>query len=216
MASNQPMVLHGYFRSSAAWRVRIALNLKGLTVKQVSHHLQKSEQLAPDYLKLNPQGLVPVVELADGSVLTQSLAIIEWLEEIHPTPAFLPSDPVQRAKARAFAMAMAIDIHPIQNLKILNRLRALGVAEPAVQGWAAEANNDGLTACEQLIGDTSRPFCFGDTPGLADICLIPQMASARRFKLDVSRFPRLLAREAACLSLPAFASAAPNKQPDAE
>lgn len=216
MASDQPAVLHGYFRSSAAWRVRIALNLKDLTVRQVAHHLQKAEQRAPEFLKLNPQGLVPALELSDGSVLTQSLAIIEWLEETHPNPALLPADPVARAKVRAFAMAMAVDIHPIQNLKILNRLRALGVAESAVQGWAAEANSDGLTACEELLADVPGPFCFGDTPGLGDICLIPQMASARRFKLDVSRLPRLLAREAACLALPAFAEAAPDKQPDAE
>jgi maleylpyruvate isomerase len=213
---NSPAVLHGYFLSSAAWRVRIALNLKGLPVTHISHHLRRSEQSAPDYLALNPQGLVPALILHDGTVLTQSLAIIEWLNETFPAPPLLPVDPINRAHARAFTLVMAADIHPLQNLKILRRLRAAGLLAQPVQDWAAAANRDGLTTCEALLPFGSGPFCFGDQPGLADICLIPQLASARRFGVDMARFPRLLAKEAACLALPAFADADPAAQPDAE
>ena len=212
----RPAVLHGYFRSSAAWRVRIALNLKSLTVTHVAHHLRRGEQRAPDYLALNPQGLVPALALDDGTVLTQSLAIIEYLDEALPTPALLPSDPVARARMRAVALVFAADTHPLQNLKVLARLRQAGWAEDAVQAWAAEANVAGLTAAETLLARTPDPFCFGDRPTLADICLVPQLGSARRFGVDVARVPRLLAAEAACLALPAFADAAPGRQPDAE
>lgn len=210
------MKLHGYFRSAAAYRVRIALNLKGLTVAHVPHHLRLGEQRAPAYLALNPQGLVPALELDDGTVLTQSLAIIEWLDETQPQPALLPADPLRRAKVRAFAQALASDTHPIQNLKVLNRLRGLGLSEEAVQAWAGEVNAEGLSACEALIADNPGPFCFGDAPGLADLCLVPQLGNARRFKVDVSAYPRLLAAEAACKALPAFTKAAPEKQSDAE
>ena len=207
------MRLHGYFRSAASWRVRIALALKGVTVEHVSHHLRRGEQRAPDYLCLNPQGFVPALELDDGTVLTQSLAIIEWLDETHPEPPLLPGDAVGRAKVRAFALVLAADTHPLQNLKVLAKIRALG-EEQASQAWAAEFNAAGLEACETLAGE--GPFCFAATPSLADICLVPQLGNARRFGVDVSRFPRLLAAEAACMALPAFAHAVPGKQPDAE
>jgi len=210
------MKLHGYFRSSAAYRVRIALNLKGLTPQHLSHHLRKGEQTAPDYLKLNPQGLVPTLVDDEGGVLTQSLAIIEWLDETHPTPPLLPLDALQRAKAREFALAIACDIHPVQNLKVLTRLRELGVADDKVNEWAAWANREGLMACEKLIADEPGPFCFGEAPTLADLCLVPQLANARRFGVDVSVFPRLLKAEAAAKAMQAFADAAPDKQPDAE
>ena len=210
------MRLHGYFRSSAAYRVRIALNLKGLSVEHLSHHLRKGEQTAPDYLKLNPQGLVPSLETDDGRTLTQSLAIVEWLDETHPAPPFLPKDAFQRARVRAFAQAIACDIHPVQNLKVLARLRGLGLAEEQVQDWAKWANAEGLAACEKLIAAEPGPFCFGASPTLADICLVPQLANARRFGVDVSAFPRLLQAEAAAKAMPAFANAAPDKQPDAE
>jgi maleylpyruvate isomerase len=210
------MKLHGYFRSSASYRVRIALNLKELSAKHLSHHLRKGEQRAPDYLAINPQGLVPTLQGEDGAVLTQSLAIIEWLDETHPAPPLLPKDPMRRALVRAFAQVVACDTHPVQNLKVLARLRELGLAEEKVTEWAAWANREGLAACETLIASEAGPFCFGDTPTLADLCLVPQLANARRFGVDVKAFPRLLKAEAAARALKAFAEAAPERQPDAE
>ena len=210
------MKLHGYFRSSAAYRVRIALNLKGLQPAHLPHHLRRGEQCAPAYLAINPQGLVPTLEDDAGTVLTQSLAIIEWLDEVHPSPPLLPKDPLRRAKARAFALAIACDVHPVQNLKVLARLRQLGVAEEQVAEWAAWANREGLAACETLIAHEPGPFCFGDKPTIADLCLVPQLANARRFGVDVSAYPRLLKAEAAAKEMKAFADAAPDKQSDAE
>jgi maleylpyruvate isomerase len=210
------MKLHGYFRSSASYRVRIALNLKGLTADHLPHHLRKGEQCAPAYLAINPQGLVPTLENDTGAIITQSLAIIEWLEETHPTPPLLPKDPLHRAKVRAFAMALACDTHPVQNLKVLARLRQLGLPEEQVTGWAAWANREGLTACEALIAGETGPFCFGDVPTMADLCLVPQLANARRFGVELDAFPRLLKAEAAAKNTRAFADAAPERQPDAE
>jgi maleylpyruvate isomerase len=210
------MKLHGYFRSSASYRVRIALNLKGLRAEHLPHHLRKGEQCAPAYLAINPQGLVPTLENDAGVILTQSLAIIEWLDETRPEPPLLPDDPLRRAKVRAFALALACDAHPLQNLKVLARLRELGVAEEQVIAWAAWANREGLAACETLIAGESGPFCFGAAPTIADLCLVPQLANARRFGVDVSAYPRLLKAEAAAKEMKAFADAAPDKQPDAE
>lgn len=208
--------LHGYFRSSASYRVRIALNLKGLSAEHLPHHLRKGEQRDAAYLALNPQGLVPTLIDDDGNVLIQSLAIIEWLEEIHPQPALLPSSALQRARVRAFALAIACDIHPVQNLKVLQRLRQLGHSEDDVTGWAAWVNREGLAACERLIADQPGPFCFGAAPTLADLCLVPQLANARRFGVRIEDFPRLAAAETAARSLKAFADAAPERQTDAE
>jgi maleylpyruvate isomerase len=210
------MKLHGYFRSSASYRVRIALNLKGLHAEHLSHHLRKGEQRDPAFLALNPQGLVPALQDDAGAVLTQSLAIIEWLEEIHPEPALLPKDPLRRARVRAFAQAVACDIHPVQNLKVLARLRELGLPEEQVTGWAAWANREGLAACEALIANEPGPFCFGEAPTIADLCLVPQLFNARRFGVDVAAYPRLLKAEAAAQAMKAFADAAPDKQADAE
>jgi maleylpyruvate isomerase len=210
------MKLHGYFRSSASYRVRIALNLKGLSTEHLPHHLRKGEQCAPAYLAINPQGLVPTLEDDAGTVLTQSLAIIEWLDETHPTPPLLPKDTLRRAKVRAFAMALACDTHPVQNLKVLARLRQLGLAEDKVTEWAAWANREGLAACETLIAGEADPFCFGAQPTIADLCLVPQLANARRFGVDVSAYPRLLRAETAAKAMKAFADAAPDQQPDAE
>ena len=209
------MKLHGYFRSSAAYRVRIALNLKGLTTEHLPHHLRKGEQCDPAYLALNPQGLVPTLEKS-GAVLTQSLAIIEWLDETHPSPPLLPKDPLRRAKVRAFALAIACDVHPVQNLKVLARLRQLGLAEEQVTEWAAWVNREGLSACEALVKGEKGPFCFGDKPTMADLCLVPQLANARRVGVDVAAFSRLLEAEAAAKALKAFADAAPDRQSDAE
>ena len=210
------MKLHGYFRSSASYRARIALNLKGISSEQLPHHLRKGEQRAPAYLAINPQGLVPALEDDGGHVLTQSLAIIEWLEEIHPEPPLLPKDPLRRARIRAFALAIACDTHPVQNLKILERLRQLGLSEKQVTEWAACANREGLAACEALIAGEPGPFCFGAAPTMADLCLVPQLANARRFGVDLAAFPRLLRAEAAARNIKAFADAAPERQPDAE
>ena len=209
------MKLHGYFRSSASYRVRIALNLKGLGADHLPHHLRKGEQRDPSYLAINPQGLVPTLQ-ADGVIITQSLAIIEWLDETHPEPPLLPKDPLRRAHVRAFAQVLACDTHPVQNLKVLARLRELGLPEEQVTGWAAWANREGLTACEILIAGETGPFCFGETPTIADLCLVPQLANARRFGVDLAAFPRLLKAEAAAKNLKAFADAAPERQPDAE
>ncbi|WP_316234557.1 maleylacetoacetate isomerase [Bradyrhizobium sp. SZCCHNR1020] len=210
------MKLHGYFRSSASYRVRIALNLKGLTAEHLPHHLRKGEQRAPDYLKLNPQGFVPTLEGDGGAVLIQSLAIIEWLDETHPEPPLLPKDPLTRARVRAFAQVLACDTHPVQNLKVLAGLRELGLPEDKVTAWAGWVNREGLAACEALIKHEPGPFCFGVAPTLADLCLVPQLGNARRFGVDVAAFPRLLQAEAAAKALPAFADAAPERQRDAE
>jgi maleylpyruvate isomerase len=208
--------LHSYYRSGAAWRVRIALALKAVPVAIVPHHLRRGEQRAPAYLALNPQGLVPALEWPDGAVLTQSLAICEWLEERYPEPPLLPGDAENRARIRAFALAIACDIHPVQNLRVLNRLRGLGLAEAEVTLWARETIADGLRACEALVATTVGPFLFGAAPTLAELCLVPQLFNARRFGLDLAPFPRLRAAEAASAALPAFAEAAPERQPDAE
>jgi maleylpyruvate isomerase len=210
------MKLHGYFRSSASYRVRIALNLKGLSADHLPHHLRKGEQRDPAYLAINPQGLVPTLQDDQGAIITQSLAIIEWLEETHPAPPLLPKDPLRRAKVRAFAMAVACDTHPLQNLKVLARLRQAGLPEEHVTEWAAWANREGLSACEILIADEPGPFCFGAAPTMADLCLVPQLANARRFGVDLDPFPRLLKAEAAAKDSKAFADAAPDRQPDAE
>jgi maleylpyruvate isomerase len=208
------MILHGYFRSTAACRVRIALNLKGIVYADAFHHLRKGEQRAPAYLALNPQGLVPALE-AGSDVLTQSLAICEYLEETYPEPPLLPADPVKRAHVRAVALAIACDVHPVQNLRVLDRLRGLGIAEDDVAGWARTVIEEGLAACARLIGDGMGPYCFGDAVTLADICLVPQLVNARRFGARTD-FGRIEAIEAACLALPAFAKAAPQAQADAE
>ena len=210
------MRLHGHYRSSASWRVRIALNLKGMAADHVAHHLRRGEQTAPDFLRLNPQGFVPALELDDGRALTQSLAICEWLDETHPEPPLLPSDPFERARVRAFALAIACDIHPVQNLKVLARLRALKLPEDEVTGWARPVIAEGLAACETLLAASSGPFCFGARPTLADLCLVPQLYNARRFGADVSGLRRLLDAEAAAAAVPAFIAAAPERQPDAE
>jgi maleylacetoacetate isomerase len=176
-------------------------------------------QRAQDYLALNPQGLVPALALDDGHVLTQSLAIIEYLDETHPAPPFLPAEPAERARVRAIALAITCEIHPLNNLRVLNYLiGTLGVSREQKDGWYKYCVDVGFEALQRKLAhekETAR-FCHGDAPTLADICLVPQIANARRFNIDLSPYPTLTGIEAACLALPAFAAAAPERQPDAE
>jgi maleylacetoacetate isomerase len=213
------MQLSTYFRSSAAWRVRIALALKGVPAEAEFIHLLKDggQQKTAAFRRKNPMGVVPVIELDDGVLLTQSLAIIEYLEETHPTPALLPINPIARAKVRAFALAIACDIHPLNNLRVLQYLQnAMAQSDDSRNKWYHHWIAEGLTALEALLkGTGSGPFCFGSAPGLADICLVPQMANARRYKCPLEAYPTLLRAEAAALALPAFSATAPEEQPDA-
>jgi maleylpyruvate isomerase len=195
--------LHGFFRSSATYRVKIALALKGLTFEYLSYSLRDKEQLTSAFLALNPQGLVPALEM-DGAVLTQSLAICEYLNEVHPVPALLPSAPLDRAKVRAAAYVIACDVHPVQNLKILNRVRALGHDDAMVEQWARTTIEEGLAAYEALLPAQVGRFSFGDAPSFADICLVPQLVNARRFGVELTS-ERILVIEEACLALEAFA-----------
>jgi maleylacetoacetate isomerase len=213
------MKLYGYFRSSAAYRVRIALQLKKLEVAQVSLHLRKGEQRNPEFLKRNPQGLVPALELDDGTLLTQSMAIVEYLDESFPTPPLLPSDAKGRARVRALAQAVACDIHPIDNLRVLTYItKDLGRTDAEMQGWYNHWIQQGFEALEAMLaGDPATgKFCHGDQPGLADICLVPQVLNAGRYQLDLSPYPTIKRINAACIGLPAFAAAHPSKQPDFE
>ena len=214
------MRLYSYFRSSAAYRVRIALALKNLPFETLPVHLLNGggEQLGPLYRKLNPQALVPTLETEDG-VLTQSLAIIEYLEETHPEPALLPRDPFERARVRAFALAIACEIHPLNNLRVLNKLRAdFGADQKKIEAWYCHWIGGGLSALETMVEAKAavKGVCFGQEPGLADICLVPQMANARRYACDLSAAPKLLAIDAALRQRPEFRVAAPEAQPDFE
>jgi maleylpyruvate isomerase len=212
------MKLYTYFRSSAAFRVRIALNLKGLQYESVPKHFARNEHRAADYLELNPQGLIPALGV-DGVVLSQSLAIIEYLNDRHPEPPLLPADPIDRARVRSMALAIACEIHPLNNLRVLNYLiGTLGLAKEQKDGWYRYWIDVGFEALEKTLshdGATGR-FCHADAPTLADICLVPQIANARRFAIDMSPYPTLTRIESACNELPAFAAAAPALQPDAE
>ena len=210
------LTLYGYPLSSAAYRVRIALALKGVKVSTVNKQLRRGEHRQKDYLKINPQGCVPVLALEDGTVLTQSLAIIEWLEESYPLPALLPADANARARVRSLSQLIACDIHPLNNLRVLQYLESIvNVAQAGRDEWYRHWVATGFAAFEDALGrDAARGrFCFGDEPGIADICLVPQIYNARRYSVDLTPYPRILAIDAACGELPAFASAAPEKQP---
>ena len=212
------MKLYNFFRSGTSHRLRIALRLKGLDADYVAVDLRREQHLAAAYKALNPQGLVPALVDDDGSVLIQSPAIIEWLEERHPEPPLLPADPQARARVRALAAIVGCDIHPLNNRRVLEYLRrTLGHDEAAVNAWCATWIGDGFDALEALLAaDTARgDFCFGRAPTLADVYLVPQVESARRFGVDPARWPNILAVDTACAALDAFRLAAPAAQPDA-
>lgn len=214
------MKLYTFFRSSASYRVRIALHLKNIPYDQAPIHLRRGggEQLTAAYKAINPQGLVPALE-DNGKILTQSLAIIEYLEEKYPKPPIFPADPADKALVRSMAMVIACEVHPIQNLRVLNYVKATyNQTDAQVNQWAQHWIDLGLAALEQMI--LAQPkrgkFCFGDAPTLADICLVPQLGNARRYGCDLAKHPTIVEIEKSCMALPAFADAAPEKQPDAE
>jgi maleylacetoacetate isomerase len=211
------MKLYDFWRSGAAYRVRIALNLKGLTAEHVPIHLSKDggHHRKPEYLAINPQGRVPTLVADDGTRLMQSSAILEWLEETYPTPPILPQDPTLRAKVRAVAGMIGSDLHPLTNVGPLNYLRREFKAdEAAVLAYIAHWNAQVLPAVESLIGN--GPFAFGQAPTMADLYIVPQVYSARRFKVPLEAYPKITALAEHCATLDAFAAAAPEKQMDAE
>ena len=210
------MKLYSYWRSSAAYRVRIALGLKGLPFTTVPVDLVLGEQRDESYLERNPQGLVPALELDDGRLLHQSTAILEWLEEQYPDPALYPADAMHRARCRALCQHIACDIHPLNNLRVLKYLGGeLQAEEDAVMRWYAHWITRGFSALETEIAGDTGPFSMGDVPGMFEVMLVPQMFNARRFKVPLDSFPLLRAREERCADLPAFADAAPERQADA-
>jgi maleylpyruvate isomerase len=210
------MLLYDYFRSSDCFRVRIALNLKGLTAERRYVHLRKGEQRAPGYLEVNPYGLVPMLVVGDRR-LTQSLAIIEYLDEKHQNPPLLPPGPEDRAWVRSVAMAIACDIHPLDNTRVLAYLKnPLGIEEPGRDEWYRHWIRLGFAALERQLSQRDGRYCAGDTPTLADVCLVPQVFNAKRMNVDLAPYPRIVAIHEACIALPAFAEAQPSRQPDAE
>ncbi|HTM81589.1 maleylacetoacetate isomerase [Asticcacaulis sp.] len=209
-------VLYGYWRSTASYRVRIALNIKAVSYRQRPLDLRTAMHHTKAFLRLNPQGLVPSLE-SDGMILTQSTAIIEWLDEIYPAPALLPASAAGRAVVRAMAAVITCDTHPLNNLRILNALRDDFYATPEqISAWIARWIGAGFAALETMIEQHGRTFIYGDTVTLADCCLVPQVYSAERFGLDLTAFPRLCAAAAHARALPAFTAAHPDLQPDAD
>ncbi|HEU0044820.1 maleylacetoacetate isomerase [Sphingomonas sp.] len=209
------MILHGYWRSGTSYRTRIALNLKGLAYEQVAVDLRAGDQRGERFRALNPQGMVPALETADG-VLTQSPAILEWLEERYPDPPLLPRGANDRAVVRAMAATIACDIHPLNNLRVLKAVRALDSVEGADNRWAGRWIGDGFAALEVQIARHGRGFAFGDTPTFADCHLVPQVYSAERFEVDLSPYSRLTAAAEHARAHPAIAAAHPDRQPDAD
>lgn len=210
------MKLYGYFRSSAAFRVRIALNLKKLDYDNAFIHLPRGEQAAPEFRGINPQGLVPALDI-DGQRLTQSLAIIEYLDEMHPEPPLLPRDAAGRARVRALAAIVACDIHPLNNLRVLRYLHGpLSHDQRAIETWYNYWIAGGFDAIERLLVDNPHTgaFCHGDQPGLADIALVPQVVNAERYRLDLAPYPTITGIFETCMRLDAFAAAHPGRQPD--
>jgi maleylacetoacetate isomerase len=209
--------LYSYFRSSAAYRVRIALNLKGLPYEMVPVHLTKDggQHRKPDFVAINPQMRVPALALSSGEVITQSLAIIEYLDEVYPEPQLLPADALARAKARSIAQLIACDIHPLNNTSPLRYLKhQLKHEQPEIDAWYHHWVREGFAALEAMLGP--GPYACGAQVTVADLCLVPQVANARRLKVALEAFPKIVAVDAACLKLPAFDKARPENQPDAE
>lgn len=207
-------ILHSYWRSSAAYRVRIALGLKGVAYSQVTHDLRAGEQRDPAYLAIAPHGLVPAIE-HEGEVLIESPAILEWIEAKWPEPRLLPSSPDAAAKVRTIAALIGCDIHPLNNLRVLTRLRTqFDAGNAQVKDWIAHWIGEGFGALEQLVARDGGAFAFGDTPTLADCYLVPQVYNAERYNVDLGAYPRTLAAAEAARALPAFAAAHPDAQPD--
>ena len=211
------MKLFTYYRSSAAFRVRIAINLKGVDVEHATIHLRRGEQRAPAYASLNPQQLVPAL-LVGPNILTQSLAIIDYLEDLRPEPPLLPQDPIDRAYVRGLALAMACDVHPVNNTRVLDHLaKACGADEAARIDWSRHWIAEGFAAIEATLTKRGADqYCFGDAPSLADVCLIPQAYNAERAGIDLQTYPVIQRIYQTCMALPAFAEAGPERQPDAD
>lgn len=206
------MKLHGYWRSSASWRARIGLAWKGLSYEYLPVHLLRGEQSAEGYASKNPMGQVPLLVLDDGRTIAQSMAILEYLEEVHPEPPLLPNDPIGRAHARQIAEMINSGIQPLQNVGVQRHVASLGADEKA---WAAHWITKGLAALEAVVSRTAGRHCVGDSVSFADVCLVPQLYAARRFPIDLNAYPTLLRIEAACAELPAFRAAHADVQPDA-
>jgi maleylacetoacetate isomerase/maleylpyruvate isomerase len=208
--------LYTYFRSSAAFRVRIALNLKGLKYEPVFVHLAKGEHRAAPYAGVNAQGLLPTLELDDGTRLTQSLAIIEYLDEKHPQPPLVPKESLARARVRSLSLLVASEIHPLNNLRVLQHLKRLGQTQEQIDTWYRHWIADGLAKLEAELRGKAGKFCHGDAPTMADCCLVPQIFNAKRYNCDLAPYPATMRVFDACMKLDAFDRAQPSQQPDAE
>lgn len=207
--------LHSAWRAGAPYRVRIGLALKGVAYDYAAIDLVRGDQRLPEFRAVNPQGLTPALDLGGGRVLIQSLAILEWLEEQYPEPPILPGTPLDRQAVRAMAGIIACDIHPLNNARVTRKLSQMGIEQPAMQAWIQGWIRDGFDALEPMVATYGKGFAFGDTPTLADCCLIPQVYSANRFEVDVSAWPAIKAVADRAADHPAFAAAHPNQQPDA-
>lgn len=213
------VVLHNYFRSSTSYRVRIALKMKGIGYDYVAHHLRHGGNRAPEYLAVNPQGLVPALVWQDGTMVAQSLAIIEFLDEIVPQPPLLPADPHGRARVRMISQMIACDVHPLGNLRVLNALRSRYAADDAeIADWFRHWVNETFEPLEAILSSSPHTgtFCHGEEPGMADICLAAQVTNNARFNVDMARYPVISRIRDACMALAPFSEAAPALQPDAE
>lgn len=210
------LTLHGYWRSGTSYRTRIALNLKGLDYDQATHDLRKGEQKEAGYLALQPQGLVPALEVRPGLVLPQSVAILEWLEETYPDPPLLPSSADARAVVRAMCALIGSDVHPLNNLRVLKKLRAMGHEQAEIDAWAQDWIAQGFAALDRMIDEYGSIYAYGTTPTLVDCYLVPQVYSAERFGVDLSPYDNLMSAYDMAIAHPAVAAAHPDRQPDAD